>query len=409
MASEVQREIDALSARLGRSVVMNDAEIHLLYASPHYGDEDEVRVRAALYRDAGSAAIAHLLRQGITSWQRLGRIPAAPEIGLLERVCVPVRWHGELLGFVVVIDHDESLTSHELQLIQELTDHIAGLIASERHRSDRERIETESLVAGWLSDDPTRRQESLSALVAAGRIGGSARVRVVVVEMERGSISVDAARADLVLRHALALREPLLRGSALLTVVEGRGLVALTSIGSIDDAAATSIAEHAIADIDAFVDKQLSVRAGLGATINSIDRAWISRRQAELAARAARYVSNTRVANWNQLGPLGALVRIPPAELDETIVPTSVRRLVEADPAGRLTATLEVYLRHGGAGAAAAAELHIHRTSLYYRLDKIRAVTGLDLDDGDARFELKLGLLLHRMLQARSSELDGRP
>ena len=41
-----------------------------------------------------------------------------------------------------------------------------------------------------------------------------------------------------------------------------------------------------------------------------------------------------------------------------------------------------------------AAALHLHRTSLYYRLGQIRTLTGLDLDDGRTRFQLQLGLYL---------------
>jgi hypothetical protein len=36
--------------------------------------------------------------------------------------------------------------------------------------------------------------------------------------------------------------------------------------------------------------------------------------------------------------------------------------------------------------------LHLHRSTLYYRLDKITEVVGGDLRDGEARFELMLSL-----------------
>ena len=79
----------------------------------------------------------------------------------------------------------------------------------------------------------------------------------------------------------------------------------------------------------------------------------------------------------------------------------AVYALLAADPQGRLVETLEAYLREGGAGSAAAKALHIHRTTLYYRLDRVREITGLDLDDGDVRMALQLGLGAHRLLTAR--------
>lgn len=43
----------------------------------------------------------------------------------------------------------------------------------------------------------------------------------------------------------------------------------------------------------------------------------------------------------------------------------------------------------------AAEELHVHRTTLYYRLDRIKELTGADLRDGATRTDLQLALRLH--------------
>ena len=68
----------------------------------------------------------------------------------------------------------------------------------------------------------------------------------------------------------------------------------------------------------------------------------------------------------------------------------AVRPLL-ADPV--LTATAETWLDAGCRPARAAATLHVHRQTLYHRLGRIEALTGLDLADGDAR------LLLHASLR----------
>ena len=57
----IQVAVDDLAERLQRSVVINDAAVHLLYASAHYGDEDPVRIRAVLQREADSRVIGHVL------------------------------------------------------------------------------------------------------------------------------------------------------------------------------------------------------------------------------------------------------------------------------------------------------------------------------------------------------------
>jgi DNA-binding PucR family transcriptional regulator len=58
----------------------------------------------------------------------------------------------------------------------------------------------------------------------------------------------------------------------------------------------------------------------------------------------------------------------------------------------RLESTLLAWLRHDGAVAAAAAELHVHPQTLRYRLGRLRELYSDSLDDPDSRFELELVL-----------------
>ena len=51
-------------------------------------------------------------------------------------------------------------------------------------------------------------------------------------------------------------------------------------------------------------------------------------------------------------------------------------------------------LDNGGDVTASAAELHIHRTTLYYRLDRIEALTGVNLRLAAGRDDLHLALQL---------------
>lgn len=52
-------------------------------------------------------------------------------------------------------------------------------------------------------------------------------------------------------------------------------------------------------------------------------------------------------------------------------------------PAHReLARTAETYLDCAGQAARTAAELGIHRQTLYYRLSRVEQLTGLDLDEG---------------------------
>ena len=83
---------------------------------------------------------------------------------------------------------------------------------------------------------------------------------------------------------------------------------------------------------------------------------------------------------------------MPPAELHP-----GVERLL-ADPGNRaLLETLETYLDLAGSVVATARTLRLHRTSLYYRLQRVEELAGTDLKSGDERLMLHLSLKLARL------------
>src|ERR1700739_2256099 len=58
----------------------------------------------------------------------------------------------------------------------------------------------------------------------------------------------------------------------------------------------------------------------------------------------------------------------------------------------RLESTLLAWLRHRGNVPAAAAELHVHRQTVRYRLGRLRELLGDALEAPDRRLELELAL-----------------
>ncbi|OEV02545.1 PucR family transcriptional regulator, partial [Streptomyces nanshensis] len=115
------------------------------------------------------------------------------------------------------------------------------------------------------------------------------------------------------------------------------------------------------------------------------------------AARAARAEPQRLgpVAQWTAIGPYRLLTALPAgaagghgASKDPAVAP--LLRPAQAE----LARTAEVFLDHAGQAGRTAAALGIHRQTLYYRLSRIEALTGLDLDEGSAR------LLLHMALKA---------
>jgi len=76
----------------------------------------------------------------------------------------------------------------------------------------------------------------------------------------------------------------------------------------------------------------------------------------------------------------------------------SIATLRKYDKCNRseLLKTLACYLDHCQNQSAAAKALNIHRTTMVYRLDKIKEVTGIDFSDIENTFHIQLSLMLEK-------------
>jgi sugar diacid utilization regulator/GAF domain-containing protein len=71
-----------------------------------------------------------------------------------------------------------------------------------------------------------------------------------------------------------------------------------------------------------------------------------------------------------------------------------------------LVTTLIQYLQHGGGYEATSRALSVHRSTLKYRLQRIRELTGFELSDPETHFNLQLATRSYVTLQALREEQD---
>ncbi|NJO85200.1 MAG: PucR family transcriptional regulator, partial [Blastochloris sp.] len=64
-----------------------------------------------------------------------------------------------------------------------------------------------------------------------------------------------------------------------------------------------------------------------------------------------------------------------------------------------LLKTLDAFFAGLGNLARTAEILHVHRNTLLYRLERIKKISGLDLDNAEDRLALWIALKAHRVLQ----------
>jgi DNA-binding PucR family transcriptional regulator len=128
-----------------------------------------------------------------------------------------------------------------------------------------------------------------------------------------------------------------------------------------------------------------------------------SYREAELALRIQKASGGPeQVTRYDDLGVYKVLAATNDTASVERFVDEWLARLIEYDSAHgtELIPTLSEYLECGGNYDASAKALSVHRSTLKYRLKRIRQISGYDLSLPDNQFNLQLATRAWRTLQA---------
>ncbi|WP_432150424.1 PucR family transcriptional regulator [Streptomyces sp. bgisy029] len=389
MTGDYQELVDEISALLGAPATLENRDFGLVAFGAHDSDDDTamdpVRTRSILTRRSTPAVRAWFEGFGITRATGPVRIPAAPEAGVFrDRLCLPVRHRGVVLGYVWLLDTDPGPTEEQLTAAMEVTARIGALLSDEaRAGADLSREFGAVLTAG-----PGRQHDTAVAALreALGQDAEGLHTVVCVTPWE-------------------AEDTPSVRGvasAAALATITGAGAGGGGGgSGSVSLAALIRLRSADRLDPATGAAERLRTGAGPGATggiaaprrgLDALPASW---REATAAARAAR--AETRfgpVARWSSIGPYRLLTALPGTGTDP------------ADPAvaslltplhKELAHTAEVFLDCAGQASRTAAELGIHRQTLYYRLSRIEQITGLDLNDGEDRLLLHMAVKRSRL------------
>jgi sugar diacid utilization regulator len=132
-----------------------------------------------------------------------------------------------------------------------------------------------------------------------------------------------------------------------------------------------------------------------------------SRHEAELALKVQQSAGLTdRVTVFDKLGIYRILADVRRPDNVELFVREWLGSLLDYDTDKRtdLVATLARYLEHGGNYDATAKAVAVHRSTLKYRLQRIRQISGHDLADPDTQFNLQLATRARQTLLAMGAD-----
>jgi hypothetical protein len=393
-SAELQTLIDDLAERLASPTVLEDDEQRLIVHSAQSAPIDEIRRESILLRYTRPAVREWFRQFGIVTAKQPLRIPRDPGRGILGRLCVPVDHHGVRVGYLWLIDDEERLDGNAVAAAADAARHAGLLIVEE--------ILAERLASGvldhLLSPAAELRTESARQITDSGLFGQRGRVIAVVAQPVPAAADVDRSAIASGIRDVTRRQPPrtvlaLAHSDHAVLVARCAGQDPVAEMCPLAETLCQSIGRRMPAG-DASASP---VVAGIGDPQAMLANAYLSYREARQAARIAATISSTGpIASWQGLGVFRTLAQLPMSqEVTSSLDPRLLRLIRHCDPA--VLVTLETFLDLAGDIKATAECLHVHRGTLYYRLEKAEQLAGLDLRNGEDRLALHVGFKLARL------------
>ena len=395
---DVEQLVEHVAGKLGRGLSLEDLDGLLIAYSSNQSHADRVRVNFLLSKRVPADVSAWQLSHGIATAVRPVVIPANPELGMLGRVCVPLMVRGFRVGYLWVQQDsaDENPTAILAQLpdVSREIEQLSVLLlesntAESEFRRGREReflaacsgeANAVASVAGWKEIQGKGPWQVVTILDADGWAGGPDPIASTLIHRSaalQATVGVDAALFSAGTEtHAVVLfRE---------------------SVGR---------ANHA----QVLVHYQLELAKRSGRPVHRIILG-ISEGFARPRELAEAYRQSRQAAQAAAVDPqLGELVECRATGIYQLLASAGggagawadsgsvyVRMLEDHDRNGELLPVLELVYDNDGSVQDVATKLHLHRSSVYNRLGRIRQLLGVDPLKGMPRLELHAALKMRR-------------
>lgn len=388
----VDEIVQALCAQLRAPLIVLDADMELVAHSVHQDVEhDATQVAMILSRRGTTGAIESLERYRVKYSTDPVRIPG--KNGGKGHIVVTLRSAGTPTGYLSFPDrYGAELPTEELEPITRAAAQLGEALHEKSLDKRRGREHLRQLFEGMLGDDPHLHDYAVRE-ITGGRLLLPAAQYCVIVIAPHPSLKESSAGIQAILQNAVG-RIAHSANTRCLGVVLGSEALVISPQSMDAPELAGLLAECGLS----------TVIAAAGGPVASLDDIRSSRRQAQIALQGilrdpGRYGT---CASWVDLGDDRILLQLPFEKMSQDDLPAGLRQLLAARNASMLLEALQAYLDVGGNAVEASRRLHLHRSTLYYRLDKVAAISGLDLADGQVRRELHLALRVATLIDRRA-------
>jgi len=367
----IQGLVDAAAEVFGNPVAVADMGLAMVAVSSELADDPEwvAQAREAETNDMRQAALAGDFRRVYSGDKTVvGEYPGADQRYLAARI----RRKDVLLGHALVLERNQPFTDDDLALLPDVCRtfgyELVGAADADQ-LSERHGKLFEDLLSGSLAD-----RDEVEARVQRAHLRVPQRMCVLIAHpvSDAGQISSRYLRTQLVRAFPGSLG--MVRGDDVLVVIGA------------DDAGST---------LDGLFGKSVYAE-GLCVGVSFPFRGLHLLRRAADQARAAVRLSDGRpgVVPYEWVVARHMMERASLTIDGSTFIHPAIGLLEEADERERSShlADLEAYLSCGRNATATARALHVHKNTMYYRLQRIEQIAGVDLSDEQTCFVLQLGL-----------------
>lgn len=394
----VEQLVEQVAQKLGRGLSLEDLDGVLLAYSSNQSHADRVRVNFLLSKKVPADVSAWQLSHGIATAVRPVVVPANQDLGMLGRVCVPLMVRGFRVGYLWVqqdsADENPTAILTQLPAVNHELETLSGLLldsntAESEFRRGREREFLASCagepnavaaIAGWKEIQGRGPWQVVTVLDADGWSGGSDPIASTLIHRSaalQATIGVDAALFS--------------AGTDTHSVVLFRELSGRANHAQVLVHYQLELAKRSGRPVQRII---LGISEGFGRP-RELAAAY---RQSKLAAQAAAVdpqlgeLVDCRATGVYQL--LASAGGGASAWADSASV--YFRMLEDQDRNGELLPVLELLYDNDGSVQDVATKLHLHRSSIYNRLGRIRQLLGVDPLKGMPRLELHAALKMRR-------------
>lgn len=379
---DLDRAAQLLADRIRQPVIIFDSELTVAAFSVHDQEVDAARLGMILTHRVSERAARMIAERHVDRASGTVLLPVVA--GFSSRVIAALRYRGQLTGYVSYVPGEDDDPD-----VRDAPDIVAareelGMLLAAREAEGREGADRVlQLVSRLLDGQQEQREAAAEEVIQEGMISPAPHYSVLVFRSTTPS-DRSAKGTRLVVERALgkniATISPL---KAVGTVIDGEGLLIIPR--EVDPARLKKLLGDPMHE---------DIRSGGGAARVRLADVRSSRREARIALRATTHDPNRygAAAMWSDLGLDRTLLQLPLERMTLDDLPTEVAQLITTSSGPDLVRTLESYLDNGADAQKTAQRMQIHRSTLYYRLDRIRALIESDLGDGTVRRELHTGL-----------------